>query len=67
MGKNENKYIREYIEYYSKLGVEKFIIGDNNDNNTEKISDVIQDYINDNIIDIINLTDLNFGQVNYII
>ena len=62
MGKNENKYIREYIEYYSKLGVEKFIIGDNNDNNTEKISDVIQDYINDNIIDIINLTDLNFGQ-----
>ena len=61
MGKRENKYIREYIEYYSKLGVEKFIIADNNDNNTEKFSDVIKDYIDDDIVDIINLTDSNLG------
>ena len=45
MGKKENKYVRELIEYYLKLGVGKFILGDNNDLNTEKLSDVIQDYI----------------------
>ena len=44
MGKLENRYVRELIEYYLNLGVEKFILGDNNDPNTEKLSDVIQDY-----------------------
>jgi hypothetical protein len=51
MGKLENRYVRELIEYYLNLGVEKFILGDNNDPNTEKLSDVIQDYINDGTVD----------------
>ena len=55
MGKLENNYIRELIEYYLKLGVEKFILADNNDPNTEKFSDVIQDYINDGTVDIIDI------------
>ena len=52
MGKEENKYTRELIEYYLKLGVEKFIFADNNNANTEKLSDVIQDYISKGIVDI---------------
>ena len=62
MGKQENKYIRELIEYYSKLGVDKFILADNNDANSEKFSDVIQDYIDKDLVDIIYLTDSNSGQ-----
>ena len=62
MGKKENKYVRELVEYYLKLGVEKFILGDNNLPNTEKLSDVLQDYINDGTVDIIDLIDSSFGQ-----
>ena len=48
----ENRYARELISYYSKIGVDKFIFGDNNVLNTEKLSDVLQDYINNNLVDI---------------
>ena len=62
MGREENRYVRELIEYYSKIGVEKFILGDNNRLNTEKLSDVIQDYINDGTVDIIELFGSALGQ-----
>ena len=62
LGREENKYIREFIEYYLKLGVEKFILGDNNLPNKEKFSDVIQDYIKDGFIDIIELFGSTIGQ-----
>ena len=62
MGKQENRYVRELIEYYSKLGVEKFVFGDNNLPNTEKLSDVLQDYINSNKVSIIELFGSDFGQ-----
>jgi len=62
MGKKENRYLRELIEYYLKLGVGKFILGDNNLPNTEKFADVIQDYINDGTVDVIELFGSSFGQ-----
>ena len=55
MGKKENLYSRELISYYMSLGVEKFIFGDNNLLNTEKLSDFLQDYINNDTIDIIEI------------
>jgi hypothetical protein len=55
MGKQENLYSRELIEYYLKIGFGKFIFGDNNSPNTEKLSDVLQDYISNNIVDIIEI------------
>ena len=48
----ENKYSRELISYYSKLGVEKFIFGDNNVNGTQKLKEVIQDYVDEGLVDI---------------
>lgn len=54
MIKQENRYVREVIDYYLKLGVEKFILTDNSDPNTEKLSDVLQDYIKYNIVDILD-------------
>ena len=41
MGKKENLYAKEFINYYIKLGVDKIFIFDDNDPNTEKFSDVI--------------------------
>jgi hypothetical protein len=41
MGKMENKYVKEFIDYYSKLGIDHIYIYDNNQPNTEKISDAL--------------------------
>ena len=37
------------------VGVEKFVFADNNSPNTEKLSEVIQDYVDKGIVDIIDL------------
>ena len=42
MGKQENLYVKEFISYYIRLGMDKIFIYDDNDNNTEQISDVVE-------------------------
>lgn len=42
VAKNENKYIKEWINYHLNLGFDKIFIYDNNDSCTEKISEIIQ-------------------------
>ena len=54
IGKNENKYIREFIEHYKKYGIDKIFIYDNNDINGEYFQEVIYDYIKNKYIEIIN-------------
>ena len=41
MGKKENLYAKEFMEYYMKLGVDHIFIYDNNEPFTEKIKDVL--------------------------
>lgn len=41
MGKKENLYAGEFMEYYMKLGVDHMFIYDNNDPLSEKIEDVL--------------------------
>ena len=41
MGKRENLYVKEFVEYYYNLGLDKMFIYDDNEPNTEKISDMI--------------------------
>ena len=65
MGKKENLYSRELISYYMSIGVEKFIFGDNNDPNTEKLSDVLKDYINNGTVDIIDIIGSSIGQSEF--
>ena len=62
MGKKENLYSRELISYYMSIGVEKFVFGDNNLPNTEKLSDVLQDYINNGTVDILEIFGSAIGQ-----
>ena len=60
--RKENKYARELISYYTNLGVEKFVFGDNNFPNTEKLSDVLQDYISNGTVDIIEIFGSSISQ-----
>ena len=54
IGKFENLYIKEYIQYYKKLGVDKIFIYDNNEIDGENFETVISDYIKINYANIIN-------------
>ena len=65
VGKKENLYSRQLISYYLNLGVEKFVFGDNNDPNTEKLSDVLQDYIINGTVDIIDIIGSSIGQSEF--
>jgi len=55
IGKNENKYAREYVEHYKKYGVDKIFIYDNNDIDGEKFETVLYDYIKNGYVEIINV------------
>ena len=46
IGKRENRYVKEFVEHYKKIGYNKIFIYDNNEINDEKFEDVIQDEIN---------------------
>ena len=63
--KNENLYIREFIEHYIKLGVEKFYLGDDNTDDVENISDVLADYIKKGIVDIEYMLQRNMSQFDF--
>lgn len=54
IGKCENNYIREWVEYHVGIGFDKIFIYDNNDTNGEHFEDVIQDYIDSGKCEIVS-------------
>ena len=58
IGKNENIYIREFVEYYHLLGVDKIFLYDNNELNGEYFETMVKDYIKINYIEIIDVRGL---------
>ena len=50
--KQENLYIREYLEHYKSYGINKIYLYDNNDIDGEKPEDVISDYIKSGFVEI---------------
>ena len=59
IGKQENSYIREYIEYYKNYGVDKIFLYDNNDINGENFGVIISDYIKSNYVELFNYRGLS--------
>lgn len=57
IGRLENQYAIEFVEYYLKLGFNHIYIGDNNYGNEEHFEDVLQSYIDKNLVTIINIRD----------
>ena len=53
IAKNENLYVREFVEHYKKIGYDNIFIYDNNDLNGEHFEEVINDYIESGFVHLI--------------
>lgn len=54
IGRLENAYAREFVEHYKNLGVDHIFIYDNNQFNEEFFEEVLQDYIDEGFVEIVN-------------
>ncbi len=55
IGKNENYYIKEFTNYYKKIGYNHIFLYDNNDLNDERFEDIINSEIKRGFVSIINI------------
>ena len=64
IAKKENKYIREFINYYRNLGIKKIFLYDNNNdnNNEENFEDILKREITINFVEIIDYRGLQKPQ-----
>lgn len=46
VARDENKYIKEWVEHYLYLGFDRIFIGDNNNSDDESLLEVLKDFIN---------------------
>ena len=60
--KNEDKYLVEFVEHYLKLGFDKVIIADNNDEPTIEV--ILSEYINKGQVEIYDFRGVNYFQVH---
>ena len=63
LGKKENKYLRQFVEHYKNLEVDKIFLYDNNELNGEKFQEVIQDYVDSGFVEIIDWRGLKRQQL----
>ena len=42
MGKEENLFLNEFVDYYLNLGISHMLIYDNNPSNIEKMSSILE-------------------------
>ena len=54
IAKNENRYIREWVEYYNKLGATKIVLYDNNDKDGERFDAVLEPYIKNGFVEVVD-------------
>ena len=67
LGKDENRYIKEFVEHYKKYGVDKIYLYDNNDIDGEKFESVIGEYIDNEFVEIINWRGIKGTSTYYLI
>ena len=63
IGRQENRYIREFVEYYKNLGVDKIFLYDNNYDDEEHFEDVINDYIENGFVEITDFRNKSICQL----
>ena len=54
LGKDENRYIREFVELYKNYSVDKIYLYDNNDIDGERFDDVISEFIENGFVEVID-------------
>ena len=63
IGKLENRYIREWVEYHRDLGLTNIVLYDNNDIDGEHFEDVIGDYIDSGYVILKNWRGRKLAQI----
>lgn len=63
IGRKENQYIREFVEYYKTLGFTHIRLYDNNFDGEDDFHDVIGDYIDDGYVTVVDYRNRNICQV----
>lgn len=63
IGRQENRYVIEYVNHYLSIGVDKIYIYDNNYDGEEHFEDVLGEYINNNCVEIINYRNMSLCQL----
>ena len=66
IGKKENLYAKEFVEYYKKMGINKIFIYDNNEKNDEKFDIILKDYIDNGFVKIVDYRGFNKPHVSAI-
>ena len=54
IGKKENRYAKEFVDYYKSIGFDHIFVYDNNDKDDESFEDVLSEDISKNYVSIIN-------------
>ena len=57
IGRLENRYAKEFVEHYLKLGIDHIFVYDNNFGDEEHFEDVLKDYIKLGSVEVINARD----------
>ena len=55
IAKLENLYIKEFVNYYQNLGINKIYLYDNNDKNGENFNEILKEEIKSKLVKIINV------------
>lgn len=63
IGKNENLYVKEFVEHYKSLGIDKIFIYDNNDIQGESFETFLEDYMKNNFVEVIDVRGLSSIQI----
>jgi len=66
IGRLENRYALEFVEYYKQLGIDTIFIVDNNYDGEENFEDVLQQYIDNKFVYILHYRNIqeNHFQIN---
>lgn len=64
IGRLENQYAIEYVEWYKKIGFDKIFIYDNNHDGEEHFEDVLQTYIDDGFVTVIGYRNKEAAQLS---
>ena len=62
IGKEENRYIREFVYHYKKYGIDKIFLYDNNDIDNERFEDVLSDFNDNKFVEILNYRGIYLAQ-----
>lgn len=64
IGRLENNYAVEFVEFYKSIGVDKIFIYDNNYDGEEYFEEVLQEYVDSGFVDITDFRNMSICQLN---